>query len=163
MIEHEDALKHDTFAHIEAGGFGVRAPLCPACVAPVESVDELVEGEYDHRTRTNIVRVTENWITSWAPYGFNDRLMLTRRDAWPYFVAAGWCYNKGGVVILAAKAYDPETDWAPAGFKKTACDERACRVPVPYAEGHLHDCFCTAPYRHGGDQHTCDHDRELQP
>jgi hypothetical protein len=55
---------------------------------------------------------------------FNDRVLLTMRADYPYFTVGGWCYDKGPAAALAATAWDPDTEPAPAGFKKEAFNAR---------------------------------------
>lgn len=73
---------------------------------------------------THVVKVTDDWIVSVTPMIFNDRICLTDRNEWPNTYTAGFCYDKGGAAILAALAWDPDTEPYPDGFKKIARDSR---------------------------------------
>lgn len=79
---------------------------------------------YDPAIEATVVKVTDTWIVSWAPMLFNDRIYLTHRDQYPRLWTAAWCYDKGGSVVLAASAYDPDTQHEPVGYKRVAADER---------------------------------------
>lgn len=50
---------------------------------------------------------------------FNDRLILTPANATGGY-DHGWCYQKGAAALLAALAWNPETQGEPLGFKKKA-------------------------------------------
>ena len=88
-------------------------------------VESLVEGEWDDAIESWIIRVTEHWIVSVTPMIFNDRIVLTHRNEYPWFVTAGWCYDKGGAAHLAAAVWDPETQHEPVGYKKVAAERPA--------------------------------------
>jgi hypothetical protein len=57
------------------------------------------------------------WLIQTMPMIFNDRLVLTP-DNDPTGFDYGWCYPKGGGVVLAAWVWDPGTRGEPAGFVK---------------------------------------------
>lgn len=68
---------------------------------------------------------TGEWIVSVTPMIFNDRVLLTHKERdYPYGCTAGWCYDKGGAAVLAALAWNVDTEDEPAGFKKCAFDSR---------------------------------------
>ncbi len=71
-----------------------------------------------------IVKETDDWIVSVTPMIFNDRVLFTQRAEYPNFCTAGWCYDKGPAAILAAMAWDPDTQHSPVGHKKVAFDAR---------------------------------------
>lgn len=79
---------------------------------------------WDPKMCSMVVKKTEDWIVSVTPMLFNDRICLTSHSDYPYGYTAGWCYDKGPGVVLAAAIWDPETDREPAGYKKLACDSR---------------------------------------
>lgn len=79
---------------------------------------------FDEKIQSLVVKETEKWIVSVTPMIFNDRVILTGRDQYPHTYTAGYCYDQGGAAILAAMAWDPETEHDPVGFKKKACDSR---------------------------------------
>lgn len=79
---------------------------------------------FDQETLTLVVNHHGDWMVSVAPMIFNDRVMLTHRDAYPTFVTAGFCYDKGGAAPLAAAAWNPLQDFRPVGYKKIAHDAR---------------------------------------
>lgn len=83
-----------------------------------------VELGWDDTARTNVVKVVGEWIVSVTPMIFNDRVLLTHVDEWPFCWTAGWCYDKGGAAHLAAVAWDVETEREPKGYKKLAGDQR---------------------------------------
>lgn len=82
------------------------------------------EPRWDDKIQSLVVSETESWIVSVTPMIFNDRVLLTSKDEYPHTWTAGWCYDKGGAALLAAQAWDPETENEPVGFKKLAGDTR---------------------------------------
>jgi hypothetical protein len=70
--------------------------------------------EYDSKICAFNVRVTDRWVVS-------------SQEDYPHTWTAGWCYDKGGSALHAALLWDPDTEDAPAGFKKLAADSRAPR------------------------------------
>ena len=84
--------------------------------------------QMDKKLGSVIIKRTENWIVSVTPMIYNDRVLLTlasEYDNSPYpGWEAGWCYDKGGAAVLAAVAWDPETEREPLGYKKLAADRR---------------------------------------
>lgn len=87
------------------------------------------ETRWDDQMQSLVVKETEHWIVSVTPMIYNDRVLLTSRDEYPYCYTAGFCYDKGPVALMAAMVWDPETQHQPVGFKKIACDSR----PQPQA------------------------------
>lgn len=83
-------------------------------------------GVYSARHGAVPIKVTEHWVVAVTPMIFNDRVILSARDAWEAAdgYTAGWCYDKGPGAAIAALAWDPEVDREPAGYKKRACDVR---------------------------------------
>jgi hypothetical protein len=79
---------------------------------------------WDDAIESLVVKETDDWIVSVTPMIYNDRLLLTMRSQYPTGWTAGWCYNKGGAAILAALAWDPDTQHDPVGYKKVAGDSR---------------------------------------
>jgi hypothetical protein len=63
-------------------------------------------------------------MVSVSPMLFNNRVLLSRRDAYPARWVAGFCYPKGVAASLAANAWDPLTQDYPVGFERLAGDER---------------------------------------
>lgn len=74
------------------------------------------------------VKTTSNWHVEIIPMMFNYRVVLTPVDnlhSWDH----GWCYfGKSALVmaaaVLAAQAFDPETESAPAGYDKALTGRR---------------------------------------
>lgn len=83
-----------------------------------------VELGWNNVANTNVVQVTGKWVVSVTPMIFNDRVLLTHVDEWPWTWTAGWCYDKGAAAHLAAAAWDVETEREPKGYKKVAGDLR---------------------------------------
>lgn len=81
-------------------------------------------GRWDEQMQSMVIRETEHWIVSVTPMIFNDRIVLTSRDEYPWSYTAGFCFDKGGSAVLAALVWDPEVDKYPQGYKKIACDAR---------------------------------------
>lgn len=81
--------------------------------------------QWDEDTQSFVVKVTEHWIVSVCPMIFNDRLLLSAHEDYPWGWTAGWCYDKGPLAHLAAVVFDPEAEWEPVGFKKLAADARS--------------------------------------
>lgn len=79
---------------------------------------------FDEETLTKVVGHYGDWMVSVSPMIFNDRVVLTHRSGYPLFVAAGFCYDKGGAATLAAYMWNPEETARPLGYKKVAYDER---------------------------------------
>lgn len=73
---------------------------------------------FDEKIQSLIIKETDEWIISVTPMIYNDRLLLTMREDYPWGYTAGWCYDKGGAAILAAVAWDPDTQHEPVGHKK---------------------------------------------
>ncbi len=92
---------------------------------------KMPEKGWDEKTQSVVVKVTEHWIVSVAPMIFNDRVLLTSREEYPWTWTAGWCYDKGGAAGLAAAVWDPETEREPIGYKKVAADARGIRGVEP--------------------------------
>jgi hypothetical protein len=65
------------------------------------------------------VREHNGWKIQIIPMIFNDRLVLSAPDD-VFGYSHGWCFDKGGAAILAALAWDLDTEDEPAGFKKRA-------------------------------------------
>lgn len=86
--------------------------------------EELPALGWNNEVRSQVVKITENWIVMVTPMMFNDRICLASRDEWETGYSAGFCYDKGGAAGLAALAWDPESERDPVGFKKRACDAR---------------------------------------
>lgn len=63
------------------------------------------------------------WLVQVVPMIFNDRLVLTPKTA-QYVYDYGWCYDKGPAAYVAARAWNPETEGEPPGFKKAAAGGR---------------------------------------
>jgi hypothetical protein len=85
-------------------------------------------GEWDSRLGAYKVKEGRDWLVSVSPMIFNDRVLLTDRQEYetsryPCYLA-GWCYDKGGAAVIAALAWDPDTEHRPVGFKKEAFDSR---------------------------------------
>ena len=85
------------------------------------------ERGWNDTIRCVIVTITDHWIVAVTPMIFNDRVILMDRDDWDTSIVAGWCYDKGPAAVVAALAWDPETQQEPAGHKKVAYDARATR------------------------------------
>lgn len=74
------------------------------------------------------VKSTANWHVEICPMIFNYRVVLTPvdcLDTWEH----GWCYFGTGAgslakAVLAARAFDPETESAPAGYDKALTSRR---------------------------------------
>ncbi len=80
---------------------------------------------WDPKIESMVVQEIGEWIVSVTPMIFNDRILLTHKERdYPYGCTAGWCYDKGGAAVLAALAWNLETEHEPAGFKKMAFDSR---------------------------------------
>lgn len=80
---------------------------------------------FDEKIESLVVKQNDEWIVSVSPMLFGDRILLTNKQLdYPYGCTAGWCYDKGGAAVLAALAWDIETEHEPAGFKKKAFDSR---------------------------------------
>lgn len=84
-----------------------------------------VEPRIDDQMQSLVLKETDEWIVSVTPMLFNDRILLTHkvRD-YPLGCSAGWCYDKGGAAVLAALAWNVDTEDEPASFKKCAFDSR---------------------------------------
>lgn len=80
--------------------------------------------EWDDQMRSAIIKRTEHWIVSVTPMMFNDRVLLTSHEEYPWLWTAGFCYDKGGAAYVAAAIWDPETELRPVGYKKVAADGR---------------------------------------
>lgn len=63
------------------------------------------------------------YLVQVVPMIFNDRIVLTP-EATPYVYDYGWCYDKGPAAILAVRAWDPETEAEPPGYKKAVVTGR---------------------------------------
>lgn len=72
--------------------------------------------DVDEYGTITIKRVGDD-VVQVMPMIYNDRIVIA--DA-PLSYRHGWCYDKGGAAILAALVWDPETEDAPAGYKKQA-------------------------------------------
>jgi hypothetical protein len=71
------------------------------------------------------IKITENWIVGIMPMIFNDRIVLSEIGEWNGgLYTAGWCYDKGPAAVVAAMAWDPESEREPVGYKKRAYDGR---------------------------------------
>jgi hypothetical protein len=79
---------------------------------------------FDVQIGSLVIKESADWIVSVTPMIFNDRVLLTLRSEYPFSAVAGWCYDKGGAAVLAAQAWDPDTQPTPAGFKKEAFNAR---------------------------------------
>jgi hypothetical protein len=79
---------------------------------------------FDAQIGSLVIKESADWIVSVTPMIFNDRVLLTMRQDYPFTVTAGWCYDKGPAAVLAAQAWDPDTEPTPAGFKKEAFNAR---------------------------------------
>jgi hypothetical protein len=109
---------------------------CPACGMTSHNPNDVVESYcgnchmwtpqlgWDEQIQSYVVTVTANWIVSVTPMIFNDRICLTHRRDYPWFITSGWCYDKGAAAHLAAAVFDPETEHEPVGYKKVAVDQR---------------------------------------
>ena len=82
---------------------------------------------WDDHLQSMVIKETENWIVSVTPMLFNDRVLLTQQSEYsskyPGYTS-GWCYDKGGAAVLAARVFDPDTEHEPVGYKKAAFDGR---------------------------------------
>lgn len=86
------------------------------------------EAEYpwpDKNTFTMVFGHVGDFRIDVAPMIFNDRLLVNHRSDYPYFVVAGFCYDKGGLAAIAAMAW--LANWeefdVPPGFKKIAVND----------------------------------------
>lgn len=79
---------------------------------------------FDPAIGSLVIKENDLWIVSVTPMIFNDRVLLTYRREYPTAYVSGWCYDKGGGAVLAAIAWDPDTEFRPVGFKKEAVDRR---------------------------------------
>lgn len=86
------------------------------------------EPYFDEKIASLVIKESPEWIVSVTPMIFNDRVILTMRSEYPSGWTAGWCYDKGGAAILAAMAWDPNTEHSPVGYKKVAGDLRERKV-----------------------------------
>jgi hypothetical protein len=86
--------------------------------------DDVPEEGWNGELRSQVVKITPNWVVMVTPMIFNDRICLATRSDWRTGYVAGFCYDKGGAAGLAALAWDPENEAYPLGFKKIACDAR---------------------------------------
>lgn len=84
----------------------------------------VAEPYWDDRMQSLIVKESDEWIVSVTPMIFNDRVLFSMKADYPWGWTAGWCYDKGGGAVLAAVAWDPDTQHSPVGFKKIAGDGR---------------------------------------
>lgn len=86
------------------------------------------EIRFDEKLQSLVVRKTDEWIVSVTPMIFNDRVLLTSQhqyqDSEYPSPVGGWCYDKGGSAVLAALAWNPDTEDRPVGFKKEAVNSR---------------------------------------
>lgn len=82
--------------------------------------DVLGEPRWDDAMQSLIVKESDEWIVSVTPMIFNDRVLFSLRSDYPLGWTAGWCYDKGGAAVLAAAAWDPDTQHEPVGHKKVA-------------------------------------------
>lgn len=77
---------------------------------------------WDAKRQVWTVKQTENWLVEICPMIFNFRLLLTPvhcPDVWDH----AWCYFGTDAAtltraMLAATAFDPETQSAPVGYDK---------------------------------------------
>lgn len=76
--------------------------------------------------RCYIADETEHWVTAVVQMGFNDRIVIVRKDHWGRGWNAGFCYDKGGGAFVHASAFNAEIQQRPSGFKKIAFDTRPC-------------------------------------
>lgn len=90
------------------------------------------------------------------PMTVNDRLVLTPART-PMVYDHGWCFDKGAAPMLAAMAWNPETQGEPVGFKKRATagirqpGERAAAEPRAFNQvAALMDLLEAATRRSGG-------------
>jgi hypothetical protein len=60
----------------------------------------------------------DGWLIQTMPMIFNDRLVLTPKDNLGVY-DFGWCFQKGAAAVLAALAWNPETEGEPVGFIKS--------------------------------------------
>jgi len=93
----------------------------------------LKDVHWDDAMASWVVKESPEWIVSVTPMLYNDRLLFTTRQEYPHSWTAGWCYDKGGAAMLAAIAWDPDTERDPVGFKKVAGD---LRPPVAREDQH---------------------------
>lgn len=77
------------------------------------------DAHFDTRMGAVIIKETPDWIVAVSPMIYNDRILFALRRDYPGYTA-GWCYNKGGSAVLAALAWDPDTEHTPVGLKKEA-------------------------------------------
>lgn len=74
------------------------------------------------------VKETEHYYVEIAPMIFNYRVVITPKAS-PDGYEAGWCYFGRTAAsltraVLAAAAFDPETETAPVGYDKALGDRR---------------------------------------
>lgn len=107
-----------------------------------------VTPKWDQDVNSWVVKHTAHWVVLVSPMLFNNRVLLSDPEEWVFGWTAGFCYDKGPAAMLAAIAWDPETDRWPAGFKKVAAD---ARTPDRELLGHT-QAACTWCYaaRHPG-------------
>lgn len=97
------------------------------------------------------------WRYLWLWYGFNIRLLAVHdgpATAENWGVPYAWCYERGegpGAVCEALRAWDPDTQDEPPGYKKRAADARLAPSRDP------HDAYNRPRCEHGAymDDDTC--------
>ena len=86
-------------------GIDVPAGISFLIVPAPEPLTEVVIGHYG------------GWQLRIMAMIFNNRLIMTDGSG---FYDFGWCFPKGGAALLAALAWDPDTEAEPAGYIKRA-------------------------------------------
>lgn len=106
---------------------------------PVHEIARFLQapGEWNSTVCAWVIKRTEHWVVMVTPMLFNDRVLISTHEEMDYFWTAGWCYDKGAAAVLAANAFDPETETDPVGFKKLAADNRRTHREVAEVNARL--------------------------
>lgn len=94
----------------------VQAGYCGACHDWTSTIEWLSTPRVDGYGRITYGR-WGGYLIDVCPMLVNDRLVLTPETC-EYVYDYGWCYPKGGAALLAARAWDPETQAEPPWYIK---------------------------------------------
>lgn len=95
--------------------------------SPISWLDNHIIDDYGCRT----VGYYGGWAIQVNPMIYNDRLVLAEPGLHgnPDY---GWCYPKGGAVLMAAFLWDPEIEGEPPMYKKAAIGGRQPGERAPW-------------------------------
>ena len=88
-----------------------------------QDVDVEATFPWDGHMRGWVIKETEDWYVAVVPMLFNHRIVFGPQVTRTTEYERGWCYPSAVPAVIAALAWEPDTQDEPVGFVKRAGEQ----------------------------------------